>query len=709
MEVISNCYKGEWDMDKNIKLDGKEKQDGFNRRLKRIILVSLIVALTCIYLFYAWRKYESIQIRENLKLAESIASLFHTEHIESIVYDEGNEEVGSYLEKSLINLIETTDSIYYAYLLKEEEDGVKIVVDSARAESGTSKPIRRTCEEAEGINQLAFKNKESLITDPVTTKCGSWLRVLTPLYDEDGENIIGVLGLNYSASEWKSSLYKDITPDVIIIIFINLLIYAIFLIYNKSLQLIESERAKSVVLSQLPGMAYRCKNDKSWTMEVVSEGSFELTGYRPEELIDNKAISYNKIISSKHLNLIRAEWERVLRQRKSYSDEYEIITKNGEPKWVLEKGQGIFDDQGKLLGLEGIILDITDKKVNEYHIKNLKDHDLLTGLYNRSYMERELNILDKNNLLPISLAICDIDGLAVVNDSYGHEEGDKLIIRVAKLIETTLPEDYILGHLGGGEFLIYLPHIDRQAIKKLKLKIKNKVEEYNKLKRNESYITNISIGYATKENDNEDIREKLKDAEIHLKRRKLLNRNSSHSGIVQSIMATLYAKSHETEEHGQRLGEFCLMVAEKLELSQVEIDELHLLSKLHDIGKIGIDDSILNKPGKLTDAEWVVMKQHPEIGYRIAMSTLQLEHIAEFILYHHERWDGKGYPEGLSGEEIPLISRILSLADAYDAMTEDRIYRKALSKEEAIKEIDRNAGGQFDPRLAKIFIGLLTD
>jgi len=125
---------------------------------------------------------------------------------------------------------------------------------------------------------------------------------------------------------------------------------------------------------------------------------------------------------------------------------------------------------------------------------------------------------------------------------------------------------------------------------------------------------------------------------------------------------------------------------------------------LHDIGKIGIDDAILNKPGALTADEWAIMKTHPEIGYRIAMSSPELVTIAEYILTHHERWDGKGYPQGLKGEEIPQLSRILAVSDSYDAMTQNRVYRTAISKEDAAEEIEKNAGTQFDPDIVKIFL-----
>ena len=181
-------------------------------------------------------------------------------------------------------------------------------------------------------------------------------------------------------------------------------------------------------------------------------------------------------------------------------------------------------------------------------------------------------------------------------------------------------------------------------------------------------------------------------------------RKSLHSSIVESIKTTLTVRSQETEDHAERITKLAVKMGTELALSQVDLNDLELFAALHDIGKVGVSDKILNKPGKLTEEEWIVMKKHPEIGYRIARASHKLSRIADYILSHHERWDGMGYPRGLKGEDIPLLSRILSVADAYDAMTEDRIYRKALSKEEAIEEIRRNSGSQFDPIIANIFI-----
>lgn len=465
----------------------------------------------------------------------------------------------------------------------------------------------------------------------------------------------------------------------------------------------ESERSKSVFLSHLPGMAYRSKYDRNWTLEFVSEGCRALTGYDPESLIGNRDLSYNDMLSEEHQRLLWNELARALAQKKDFRAEYDLVTKNGEHKWVLELGQGIYDADGNVEALEGVVLDISEQKKKEHQITYLREHDFLTGLYNRSYMDQEKKRMDGPEFLPLSIAICDIDGLRMINDAYGHAKGDQLISESARLLQNCCRLHDVAGRISGGEFMLLLPCTDGEAAHRLVQEIQETIDSYNRTRNEPLYEISLSIGYGTKDTEGQSIEEAMKTAEEYLRSKKLLNQNSSYSAIVSSIMATLYAKSQETEEHGQRLGQFCQMIGERLGLEQKGLDDLQLFSKLHDIGKIGIDDRILNKPGKLTEDEWKEMRQHPEIGYRIALAAPQLEHIAEYILHHHERWDGTGYPAGRKGEEIPLPSRVLAIADAYDAMTEDRVYRRALSIEAATREINRCAGTQFDPEIARLF------
>jgi len=347
-----------------------------------------------------------------------------------------------------------------------------------------------------------------------------------------------------------------------------------------------------------------------------------------------------------------------------------------------------------------IISEYILRKKFEEKVLFLSYHDQLTGLYNRRFMEEEIKRLDTPRQLPVSVIMGDINGLKLTNDVFGHRAGDLLLKKAAEMIKECCRREDIIARWGGDEFVILLPRTGMKAAEEIVGRIKNKCATDSK----EPIQVSIALGYAAKTKAEENIWQVLKEAEEWMYRHKLLQGKSYRNAVISTLKTTLFEKSMETEEHAERLKEISLKIAKGLGLSAKQMDELKLLAVLHDIGKVAIKESILLKPGPLTEKEWEEMKKHPEIGYRIAQNAPELASIAEYILCHHERWDGRGYPREIKGEEIPQLSRILAVADAYDAMTSDRPYRKAMGREEALAELERNAGTQFDPEVVSAFI-----
>jgi len=343
----------------------------------------------------------------------------------------------------------------------------------------------------------------------------------------------------------------------------------------------------------------------------------------------------------------------------------------------------------------------TVRKAAENKISYLNYHDKLTGLYNRAYFEEKLKSMDNESNLPISLIIGDVNGLKSINDTLGHDKGDWLLVQVSEILKSICKSQDIISRWGEDEFAIILPNTDNTSVES----ICNKISDKCQICVDDLIQTSISLGYATKNDMRQDIQQVLKEAESWMYSHKLLDNRSSRSSIISSLEKTLFEKSHETKEHARRIRFVSLKLGKALGLSKKEMDDLSLLSILHDIGKIAISDTILDKPDKLTNDEWKQMRKHPEIGYRIAESSHELSHISEYILYHHERWDGTGYPRGLKGDKIPKLSRILSIADAYDVMTHSRPYKEGImSHEEALDEIICCSGKQFDPEIADAFL-----
>ncbi|UMZ74750.1 diguanylate cyclase domain-containing protein [Natranaerofaba carboxydovora] len=345
--------------------------------------------------------------------------------------------------------------------------------------------------------------------------------------------------------------------------------------------------------------------------------------------------------------------------------------------------------------------DITERKKLEDKLRYLSMHDSLTGLYNRDYFEKELKRLEKKNSYPIAIISCDLDGLKIVNDTMGHDKGDELLQIAAKVIQNATREKDITARIGGDEFAIILPSTDEKEGEEVIKKIRELSEDYSK--RYSELPLSISLGLSTAEDGTSSLEETLKKADEHMYRDKLDKSKSARVQVIDTLMSALAERDHVTEGHVKRLSLLCTKIGERIGLSSRRLGDLSLLAQVHDIGKVGTPDNILFKKGPLSDEEWKIMKQHSEKGHRIALSSPDLSGIADLILKHHERWDGRGYPLGTKGKDIPAECRILAIVDAYDAMTSDRPYRKALSKEEAIKELRNCAGTQFDPELVEIF------
>ncbi|MDW7656597.1 MAG: diguanylate cyclase [Bacillota bacterium] len=424
----------------------------------------------------------------------------------------------------------------------------------------------------------------------------------------------------------------------------------------------------------------------------------QLMGRTREEVLK---LSISDFLTPAHLDRGLAGF-RELASKGFLNAELKVRRKNSQDYWIILRGAKISDNC-----FIAFCSDITDRKEKEAKVEYLSYHDSLTGVYNRTFYEDEIKRLDTEENIPFSVIISDINGLKLINDTLGHSAGDAVLIETSKLLSKFLRKNDILARVGGDEFSILLPRTSSQEAQKIfdRIQLASRACKIDLSK--EPMPLSISLGYATKKRGTESFSHINKLAEDYMYRQKLLERESFHSTFLESLRLSLFERSHETEKHAARLIQLSHELGMIMGLGNDDLNDLALLSSLHDIGKISIDNSILVKPGKLTDHEWLEMKKHPAIGYRIAMASTELRSIAEYILCHHERWDGTGYPQGLSGENIPLLARVISIVDAYDAMTSDRPYRKAMSREAAIAEISDNSGSQFDPKIATLFLTLV--
>jgi len=397
----------------------------------------------------------------------------------------------------------------------------------------------------------------------------------------------------------------------------------------------------------------------------------------------DKGIAVLDYIVPKDRLRIRENMIKIINGSYLGGQEYTARRKDGSRFPITIHSNAIIED-GRPVGFRGIIIDISERKKLEEQLKTLSLHDSLTGLYNRAYFEREMKQQGKQ----FCLVVCDVDGLKLINDTLGHDIGDKLLITAASILKSILRKKDIVARIGGDEFALILPGRDPAATKAVCARIQKAVAAYNNS--NPNLLLSISTGFSCGSNTNGI--DAFKEADNNMYREKLHRSKSTRSAIVHTLMIAFEERDYLTKGHVDRMQDLVVKIGENLGMNERNLSDLRLFAKFHDIGKSVVPDRILFKQNSLTEEEKELMRCHCEIGHRIAQSAPDLVPISDWILKHHEWWNGAGYPLGLKEEQIPIECRILAIADAFDAMTSNRPYRAAMSIEVAKKELCKKCG-----------------
>ncbi|MCO7177148.1 PAS domain S-box protein [Sporolactobacillus kofuensis] len=352
------------------------------------------------------------------------------------------------------------------------------------------------------------------------------------------------------------------------------------------------------------------------------------------------------------------------------------------------------------LEITGVTRNIEERKKTEQNILYLSYHDQLTGLYNRRYYDEELDRLDQSGEFPLTLVLADVNGLKLTNDAFGHHAGDDLLVRISRILKEMGRDGTTIARVGGDEFVLLMPNTDKNEAGQFVRKIQSKILSEDSVHHT---ILSVSFGWAVRQSKKQSMTHIFTEAENNMYQHKLFEGNSMRSKTIKMITNTLYAKLPSEERHAKRVSQLSVEIGQKLGMDANNLNELKTAGLLHDIGKITIEENLFKKK-TLSALEWTRIRLHPEKGYQILKLSNEFMSISQFILCHHERMDGKGYPLGLKGENIPLPSRIISIVEAFDDMVNDKPYRKKMTQAAAINILKENAGTQFDSELVDLFI-----
>ena len=853
-----------------------------NKHILLIFMTMIILMISCLYLLFEWNRYQNMVSSEAIQLTQSLETLLPRQQISELTGKAEDIETPGFMiiRNNLADLIETTDSIRFAYLLGERDGSMLFLLDAESPDSDDYSPPGQIYTEAGDIDWEPFRSGKTVLTHPRTDRWGTWISALVPIKDPADGRVIAVLGIDYPASEWYLNLWKHMIPDVGIVICILILYLAVLRLWAQrsnlkdiSEKLEVSEAWYHSVFNQAP-IGIAIVNDKSFDSQLESgyiNPMFEqILGRTKEDLADIKwpeithpedlqpdmeqfelfktgksggysmekrflkpdgsFVWVNMIVAAfylsnddrrKHICLIEDITDQYYQQKtiskisesnrlitecmiKPFADVQEqldyalheaikltesqygyiyfydesskeftinswtkgvmpdcditeiktkyhlemtgiwgeavrqrkpVIVNDFEAPDPLKKGYPdghvqirkfmtipILDNEHivAVVGFANKEADYTDndvevmtilmsgvwiatkKRETEKETEYLVYHDHLTGVYNRRYFDEEFARRNRSEEYPLAIIMGDVNGLKFYNDTFGNLAGDLALKNIAKRIQMTLHGGDVLARISGDEFAILLSKTNEEDIRQYMDDLTQKLNHgFND---NEEIPLTISFGYGIQRQKEDSLDTILKAAEDFMYNRKYFNSKSTKSKTISIIMETLFTKSEREKRHSERVSAISEAIAKQMKLNEQLINRIRVAGLFHDIGKIGVDESILNKNGKLKKDEWEKMKLHSVKGANILERTADYIDIAHVVLSHHENYDGSGYPNGLKGENIPLEARIIAVADSFDAMTNARPYREAMNSEDALLELKKCSGTQLDPQIVDVFI-----
>ena len=415
---------------------------------------------------------------------------------------------------------------------------------------------------------------------------------------------------------------------------------------------------------------------------------------------------------------------------RTYELEHRVVWADGSIHWVHVLGSKIFDGSGQPVRVIGTIQDVTERKAQEEQreqalreAERRADRDPLTDLLNHrafhSRLKEEAARVQRENMT-LAVVMLDLDNFRFFNDVYGHTTGDEVLRLTAEKLQSVSRPGEVLARFGGDEFALLMPNVGAATAEEVETRLREDLDGFfYRIAGQEATIPlTVSLGAALFPAQNVNRHQLLRQAEERLRWSKTGGgieaeaqhvRDSAQNHVqgfsmMDALVTAVDNKDRYTRKHSEDVLHYCILIAQELGMDETLQQTIRVAALLHDVGKIGVPDAILRKPGTLTDDEFEAVKQHPMMGALIVGAVPGLEDTLDAVRHHHERWDGGGYPFGLRGAETPLMARLMAVADAYSAMTTDRPYRQGMPPEKALGILQSGAGTQWDAACVAAFV-----